>query len=98
MGATIRYTLTCIGSIMNTQIAPLQPGFRIQLPAEWARDLGLQGQVALDKTSEGILVRPCLPKTDEQRAWDAFFAEKLVIGSNTQASDEIEVSKDDLLF
>jgi hypothetical protein len=46
--------------IMNaTKTTMLEPGNRIQLPADWAEALKLQGQVALDKTTEGILVRPC---------------------------------------
>lgn len=46
------------------QIAPLEPGNRIQLPDEWAKALGLRGSVALDKTPEGILVRPCPQKSE----------------------------------
>jgi hypothetical protein len=78
-----------------TQITTLEPGNRIQLPAEWAKVLGLHGLVVLDKTAEGILVRPCSPTT-----WDDFFATKLAIGSAPPNKDEkdLEVTGDDLLF
>lgn len=77
------------------EITALEPGNRIQLPDEWARALGLRGFVALDKTPEGILVRPC-----PQKSWDEFFANPLEIGSAPQAADEsdFEVTGDDLLF
>ncbi|HET6881638.1 MAG TPA: hypothetical protein VFI31_15850 [Pirellulales bacterium] len=78
------------------QIATLEPGNRIQLPDEWAHALGLRGMVALEKTPEGILVRPC-----PQTSWDEFFATKLQIGSAPAAAvddDELELTRDDLLF
>ena len=46
-------------TVSSTEITALEPGNRIQLPDEWAQALGLRGLVALDKTPEGILVRPC---------------------------------------
>lgn len=77
------------------EIAPLEPGNRVQLPDEWAKALGLHGLVALDKTPEGILVRPC-----PQKSWDEFFATKLEIGSAAPVADDddFEVTHDDLLF
>ena len=79
----------------NQQIAPVEPGNRIQLPAEWADALGLGKRVLLDRTSEGILIRPCPPAT-----WDEIFATKLTIGSAPPAEqdDTPEVTGDDLLF
>jgi hypothetical protein len=78
-----------------TQTTPLEAGNRIQLPAEWADALGLRGQVALERTSEGILVRP-----SSRATWDEIFATKLVIGSAPpdQDEDQLELSGDDFLF
>ncbi|HEV3263634.1 MAG TPA: hypothetical protein VG013_42760 [Gemmataceae bacterium] len=77
----------------TTQLTPVEPGHRIQLPADWAEALGLRGLVALERTTEGILVRPGPAKT-----WDDFFATKLQVGSAPQNEDIVEVSGDDLLF
>jgi hypothetical protein len=84
----------------HTQIAPLQPGYGVQLPADWAKDLGLQDKVALHKTSEGILVRPCPPENSAQKNWDDVFATKLIIGSarlDAKQDDEVELTGDDFL-
>src|SRR5438128_72120 len=40
---------------------PIEAGNRIQLPAEWIEALGLNGAVSLEKTADGILVRPARP-------------------------------------
>ena len=79
----------------SMEITPLEPGNRVQLPDEWAQALGLRGLVALDKTPEGILVRPC-----PQTSWDEFFATKLQIGSAPPAEDDddLELTRDDYLF
>ena len=79
----------------TTQTTPVEPGFRIQLPPEWAEGLGLKGQVVLTRTLEGILVRPC-----PQATWDEIFATKLTIQPADPSDDpEItEVTGDDLLF
>jgi hypothetical protein len=79
----------------STQLTPLEPGHRIQLPADWADALGLRGQVALVRTSQGILVRPC-----PQPTWDDFFATKLTVGPAPadQDKEDLEVTGDDLLF
>jgi hypothetical protein len=76
-------------------LTPIDAGNRIQLPADWSQALGLHGQVALERTSEGILVRPWPLKT-----WDEFFATRLTIGSAppSQEAEELEVTGDDLLF
>src|ERR1700682_3199249 len=69
---------------MSTRhITPIEPGNRIQLPAEWADSLGLRQRVVLDRTTEGILVRPCPPTT-----WDDIFATKLTIGSKPSEDGE----------
>jgi hypothetical protein len=81
---------------MSTEhIVPLEPGNRIQLPAEWADALGLHAFVTLDRTAEGILVRPC-----RQATWEEIFATKLVIGSAPRDQNEqaVEVTGDDFVF
>ena len=78
------------------QLTPVEPGNRIQLPAEWADALGLHKQVILDRTNEGILVRPCPPPI----TWDEIFATKLTIGSAPpqENDDGLELTGDDFLF
>jgi hypothetical protein len=57
--------------------------------------LGLHGVVALDRTEEGILIRPVPPVS-----WKEIFATKLTIGSAPPDAkdDAIEVTGDDYLF
>lgn len=74
-------------------IATIDSGHRIQLPAEWVQALGLERLAALEKTADGILIRPCQPAT-----WEDVFASKLPVGGQTAEQDAIEVSGDDLLF
>jgi bifunctional DNA-binding transcriptional regulator/antitoxin component of YhaV-PrlF toxin-antitoxin module len=74
-------------------IATIDSGHRIQLPAEWARALGLERLVALEKTADGILIRPCRMAT-----WEDVFASKLPVGSPSSEQDAAEVSRDALLF
>jgi DNA-binding transcriptional regulator/RsmH inhibitor MraZ len=68
---------------------------RVRLPAEWMRELGLHGLVVLERTSEGILVRP-YPRA----SWADIFATKLVVGSAPpeQQADTSEATGDDFLF
>lgn len=80
-------------AMSTSETVPVEPGNRIQIPSEWVQALGLREQVVLNRTPEGILIRP-----QPSLSWDEFFAEKLVISSNKDASDEIEISKDDLLY
>ena len=75
------------------RITPLEKGHKIQLPADWAAELGLEHAVELEKTAEGILVRSCAAVT-----WDDVFAQKLPIGHQVPPCDVCEVSGDDLLF
>jgi hypothetical protein len=79
----------------NTHLIPLEPGNRIQLPADWVATLGLRGLVALDWTSSGILIRRVPPTT-----WDDLFATKLAVGSARpqQTTEAPEETGDDLLF
>lgn len=78
-----------------TQLTPIEPGDRIQIPAEWARALGLRDHVSLERTAEGILIRP-----GQQFTWDDIFATRLSVRSGDAAAEpEItEVRGDDLLF
>ena len=78
---------------MKTTITPVGAGHRIQLPAEWATELGLEKVAALEKTAEGILVHSCPTVT-----WDEIFASKLSIGQQPDDSEISEVSGDDLLL
>jgi hypothetical protein len=76
----------------TTQTTPIESGFRIQLPPEWAEGLGLKGNVVLTRTADGILVRPC-----PQATWDEIFATKLTI-QPADPSDDPEITEGDLLF
>jgi hypothetical protein len=71
----------------------LEAGNRLQLPSEWAEDLGLRGLVILNKTADGILIRP-VPVA----SWDEVFAVKLPVGNQGSVSEDVEVAPDDLLF
>ncbi len=79
----------------TTQTTPIEPGNRIQLPADWADALGLHGLVTMERTDNGILIRPCPRLT-----WDDVFATKLEIGSAPpeENSEDVEVTGDDFLF
>jgi hypothetical protein len=76
-----------------TRITSVEPGNRIQLPDDWTEALGLRGQVSLERTENGILIRPGPPKS-----WAEFFASKLSIGAPASPEEDIEVTGDDLLF
>jgi hypothetical protein len=83
-------------SFMNdTQMTAVEASNRIQLPADWATALGLHHVVRLDRTSQGILIRPWPATT-----WHESFATKLTIGSAPPSEDEeeLELTGDDLLF
>ncbi len=76
-------------------LTPIESGNRIKLPADWMQALNLHGLVSLERTDEGILVRP-VPAT----TWDEIFATKLVIGSAPpgQTKEPVELTGDDFLF
>ena len=76
-------------------LTPVESGNRIQLPADWLQTLEIHDFVALERTGDGILVRPCPRAT-----WDDIFATKLIIASAPpdQNEDTAEVSGDDFLF
>jgi len=75
------------------RITPVEAGHKIQLPAEWAAELRLENMAALEKTADGIVVRPCRAAT-----WDEIFATKLPMGQRPAALDLSEMSGDDLLL
>jgi hypothetical protein len=75
------------------KIAVVESDHKIQLPAEWVDELRLYGFAALEKSPDGIFVRPCSNTT-----WDEVFADKLPVGSHVTALDLSEVSGDDYLF
>ena len=76
-------------------LTPLESGNRVQLPADWIQALGLRDLVALERTSDGILIRPCPRLT-----WDDISATKLVINSAPpdQKEDDGELTGDDFLY
>jgi hypothetical protein len=78
---------------MSAWITPVEAGHKIQLPMEWAAELGLERVALLEKTEAGILVRPCHPVS-----WDEIFAEKLSMVALPSAIDLSEVSGDDLIL
>ena len=82
-------------STENTKVTALEPGNRVQLPADWTEGLGLSGLVKLERTDEGILIGPCPRST-----WDDIFATKLSVrpGNSTVSPDISEISGDDLLY
>jgi hypothetical protein len=82
-------------STNKTILTPLEPGNRVELPADWTEGLGRSGLVTLERTNEGILIGPCPRFT-----WDDVFATRLWIRpSNSEVSPDVsEVSGDDLLF
>ena len=79
---------------MSTRrLATIEADHRVQLPSDWAESLCLHDLAALEKTKEGILVRP-VPVV----AWDDVFAAKLPMRSGPTTAEEVEVSGDDLIL
>jgi len=76
-------------------LTPIDADRRIQLPAEWAEAFGLRDQVALERTKDGIVIRPCPRIT-----WEEISATKLVIGSAPldENDDNVELTGDDFLY
>ena len=70
----------------------LEIDHKIKLPLDWVKELGLESGVILERTDEGILIRPYTEQT-----WDEIYAEKLKMGTPS-ALDLSEVSGDDLIF
>ena len=76
-------------------VAHLEPGNRIRLPPEWTEALGIGQLVLLDRTDQGILIRPCPAVT-----WDEIFANRLTVkpASTDTDKEDVEVTGDDYLF
>jgi hypothetical protein len=76
-------------------VTAIDTGNRIQITADWAAALGLRGQVTLERTANGILIRP-----GPRYTWDDIFAIKLTVRSAPPdvREDELELTGDDLLF
>ena len=70
----------------------LETDHKIKLPLDWVKELGLESGVVLERTNDGILIRPHTART-----WDEIYAEKLKMG-DPSALDLSEVSGDDLIF
>ena len=70
----------------------LETDYKIKLPIDWVKELGLESGIVIERTDDGILIRPYTAQT-----WDEIYAEKLKIGTPS-ALDLSEVSGDDLIF
>ena len=70
----------------------LETEYKIRLPLDWVKELGLESGVVLEKRDDGILIRPYAAQT-----WDEIYAKKLKMGEPS-ALDLSEVSGDDLIF
>ena len=70
----------------------LETDYKIKLPLDWVKELGLESGIVIERTVDGILIRPYAPQT-----WDDIYAEKLKMG-NPSALDLSEVSGDALIF
>jgi hypothetical protein len=42
----------------TTKIIPVETGYKIQIPPEWAVEFGLENSATVEKTATGIWVRP----------------------------------------
>ena len=71
---------------------PTETDCTIKLPVAWVKELRLDSGAMLEKTEDGILIRPYTART-----WDEIYAKKLTIG-NPSVLDISEVSGDDLIF
>jgi len=79
-----------------SHIANVEPGLRIPIPPEWADALGDKATVSLERTREGILIRPHAAP-EGRLTWDDFLADKLTVGSGQQV-DTVEVRDSDYLL
>jgi hypothetical protein len=79
----------------TTNVTSLEPGNRIQIPADWAETLGMRGSVSLELTDQGILIRP-----GPRVTWDDIFATRLSArpGDPATPPEIAEISGDDLLY
>ena len=70
----------------------LETDYKIKVPLDWVKELGLESGVVLERTDDGILIRPYTAQT-----WDEIYAKKLKMG-DPSTLDLSEVSGDDLIF
>ena len=70
----------------------LETDYKIKLPLNWVKEVGLESGVVLERTDNGILIRPYTAQT-----WDEIYAKKLKMG-DPSALDLSEVSGDDVIF
>ena len=70
----------------------LETNYKIRLPFDWVKELGLESGVVLERTDDGILIRPYTAQT-----WDEIYAKKLKM-EDPSALDLSEVSGDALIF
>jgi hypothetical protein len=75
------------------RITTVETDRRIELPEDWVTELGLGDSAMMEKTDEGILIRP-----RRTLSWDEVFSEKLPLGSASAGLDLDEVTADDVLF
>ena len=54
----------------------LETNYKIKLPLNWVKELGLESGVVIERTDDGILIRPPTART-----WDEVYAEKLKMGN-----------------
>ncbi len=50
----------------------LETDHKIKLPLDWVKELGLESGVVIERTDDGILIRPSTTQT-----WDDIYAKKL---------------------
>ena len=70
----------------------LETDYKIKLPLDWVKELGLESGIVIERTVDGILLRPYAAQT-----WDDIYAEKLKMATPS-ALDLSEVSGDALIF
>ena len=70
----------------------LETDYKIKLPHDWVKELGLEKGVVIERTSDGILIRLYAAQT-----WDDIYTKKLRMG-NLLTLDLSEVSGDALIF
>ena len=54
----------------------LETDYKIKLPLDWVKELGLESGIVIEKIDDGILIRPYAAQT-----WDDIYSEKLKMGT-----------------
>ena len=89
--ASIRFVLSSWS--MSTRITSIEPGHRLQLPAEWVESLQIKNLAELEKIQDGIVIRPL-----RHLEWDDVFRTKLKAHGAGSDGEEPVLTRDDLLF